>query len=310
MELLCGLSISKTPGWIHTWDMNKPKYKTAVIDCGGAIRGVYGAGVLDQAMDDEVVFDYCLGISAGAGNLVSYVSKCPGRNLDFYLDTAARSEYMNPRHLLHHKPFIDLDYVYSEKTDKEGINRIVQQRIRQSSSQFYIYATNALSGQSVRFDKDRIDKDQYEVFKASCAVPYLCHPGIVGNVPFFDGTISNPIPVQDALDLGADKIVVITTGMDGMEKDPAWLKAGLPLLKRKYPKAAASLKQRTEKCRQAMKLMEQLEKEGRLLLLTPKTTFGVRAFSQGSEGILDLYEEGREDGKAIESFLEASIQTT
>ena len=56
-----------------------------IIDVGGGLRGAFGAGVLDYAMEHELFFDYCAGVSAGSGNLSSYVSNQKGRLMDFYI---------------------------------------------------------------------------------------------------------------------------------------------------------------------------------------------------------------------------------
>lgn len=45
-----------------------------VVDVGGGERGVYGSGVLDFCMERGIDFDYCVGVSAGAANLSSYLA--------------------------------------------------------------------------------------------------------------------------------------------------------------------------------------------------------------------------------------------
>lgn len=47
--------------------------KTGIIDVGGGLRGIYGAGVLDRCMEEGVRFDCCIGVSAGSANMSSYV---------------------------------------------------------------------------------------------------------------------------------------------------------------------------------------------------------------------------------------------
>lgn len=69
--------------------------KFGVIDTGGGLRGIYGAGVLDYCMDNDLHFDLCCGVSAGAANLISYQAGQSRRNLMFYLDYAFRKEYMS-----------------------------------------------------------------------------------------------------------------------------------------------------------------------------------------------------------------------
>ena len=48
--------------------------KTGIIDCGGGLRGIYGAGVFDYCLDNNISFDVVIGISAGSANLASFSS--------------------------------------------------------------------------------------------------------------------------------------------------------------------------------------------------------------------------------------------
>jgi predicted patatin/cPLA2 family phospholipase len=68
---------------------------TGVIDVGGGLRGIYGCGIFDRLMDDGISFDYCIGVSAGAANLTSYLSGQRGRNYRFYMEYAFRKQYMS-----------------------------------------------------------------------------------------------------------------------------------------------------------------------------------------------------------------------
>ena len=69
--------------------------KTAVIDMGGGMRGIYAAGVLDRCMEEDIRFDVCIGVSAGSANLASYLSHQAGRNYVFYTQYAMRKRYMS-----------------------------------------------------------------------------------------------------------------------------------------------------------------------------------------------------------------------
>ena len=69
--------------------------KTAVIDMGGGMRGIYAAGVLDRCMEEDIRFDVCIGVSAGSANLASYLSRQAGRNYVFYTQYAMRKRYMS-----------------------------------------------------------------------------------------------------------------------------------------------------------------------------------------------------------------------
>ncbi|WP_242833217.1 patatin-like phospholipase family protein [Clostridium saudiense] len=84
-----------------------------VIDVGGGLRGIYGAGVFDFCLDNNINFDYGIGVSAGSANIASFLGKQKGRNLKFYSEYIFRKEYMSFHNLFRNGSYIDLDYVYS-----------------------------------------------------------------------------------------------------------------------------------------------------------------------------------------------------
>lgn len=47
--------------------------KTGLIVEGGGMKCAYSAGILDKFLDDSIAFDYCIGVSAGAANTLSYL---------------------------------------------------------------------------------------------------------------------------------------------------------------------------------------------------------------------------------------------
>ena len=48
----------------------------------GTFRSIFSAGVMDALLDNDIIFPYCIGVSAGITNGVSYISKQKGRNLE------------------------------------------------------------------------------------------------------------------------------------------------------------------------------------------------------------------------------------
>ena len=67
--------------------------KNGIIDVGGGLRGIYGAGVLDRCLEEGIHFDCCIGVSAGSANMSSYIAGQHGRNKPFYDEYSFRKEY-------------------------------------------------------------------------------------------------------------------------------------------------------------------------------------------------------------------------
>ena len=95
---VCSMSISRRPvilggKWNETMEEQTMKY--GVIDVGGGLRGIYGAGVLDRCLEEDLRFDLCIGVSAGSANMASYLAGQHGRNKPFYDEYSFRREYMS-----------------------------------------------------------------------------------------------------------------------------------------------------------------------------------------------------------------------
>ena len=86
--------------------------KYGVIDVGGGLRGIYGAGVLDRCLEEDLRFDLCIGVSAGSANMTSYLAGQHGRNKPFYDEYSFRREYMSVHNLIRKHSYLDLGYVY------------------------------------------------------------------------------------------------------------------------------------------------------------------------------------------------------
>ena len=83
--------------------------RTAVVDVGGGLRGVYATGVLDRCLEEGVRFDSGVGVSAGSANIASYLAGQKGRNYQFYAEYSSRKEYMSVGNLVHKHSYLDAE---------------------------------------------------------------------------------------------------------------------------------------------------------------------------------------------------------
>ena len=74
--------------------------KTGIIDVGGGMRDIFGAGIFDACLEYDITFDYAIGVSAGSANLAAFMAKQKGRSKRFYLEYAFRKEYMSINNLI------------------------------------------------------------------------------------------------------------------------------------------------------------------------------------------------------------------
>lgn len=270
--------------------------KIGLIDVGGGMRGAYPAGVLEYAMDNDINFDVCIGVSAGTMNLSSYLSGQKGRNLRFYTKHPFTGEYMNPENVQKKGCLIDLDYFYRDLSNEGGEDALDYDALMSNSCEFVIVATDALTGEAVYFTKEDLPRNDYSAMIASSAIPAMCKPGILGERYFYDGALSDSIPVDKALEMGCDKVVLLLTRPLGVQREVGDDIKLASMIKDKFPLAAERMEHRADLYNSLMEKALKYESEGKVIILAPKDTYGVSTVTTDIEAINKLYRAGYEDG--------------
>ncbi len=273
------------------------------IDVGGGMRAVYGAGVLDRLLDDNVKFPCYIGVSAGSANIISYIGEHRGRTLRFYRDYSYHKEYMGFDLWLKNKSYLNLDYIYSTLSDEGGLDPLNYDVIEKNESSFYAVTTDSVTGEPHYLDKNSVGRNDYFPLKASCCIPFFCTPSERDGIGHFDGGVSDPIPVRKAFELGCDKVVVTLTLPKNFRKKhkfPKWL---YPIVVNKYPKVAVKMYEMIDKYNEDVEYINKLEKEGKVLILAPDDCCGVTTLKRTKEGIEKLYNKGYNDACKVKEFL-------
>ena len=277
--------------------------KLGLIDVGGGLRGVYAAGVMDRFLEEGVQVDVAIGISAGSANVASFLAGQKGRNFPFYTEYPFRKEYMSLGNFLTKRSYLDLDYIYSTLSNRGGENPLDFEALLKNPADFYIGACEALTGQPRFFTKADMAQDEYSVFKASSAIPFVCHPYSVHGVPCFDGALGDTVPVEKAFQLGCDKVILVLTKPRDELRTPKKDEFFANRIRRKYPQAAQRLLGRAERYNEGVILAKDYERLGKLLLLAPESVEGVDTLKKDKEALTRLYHRGYQDGAAVRSFL-------
>lgn len=275
----------------------------AVIDAGGGLRNIYTAGVFDRCLDDDIYFDLCIGVSAGSANISTFLAKQRDRTYRFYHDYSQRKEYMSLGNFLKKGSYLDLDYIYAVLTNSDGEDPIDYPEIAKYKGEFLVVATDARTGKPHYFTKEDLSQDNYKVFSASSAIPMVCKPIEINGVKYMDGGVSVPVPLEKALEMGADKIVFALSKPKDYRRNGSRNEFLARLMKRKYPEAAKVLLQSNDEYDRLVDKAIELEKEGRVLIVSPDDTCGVDTLTKDKEKLHLLYEKGYRDAERIREFL-------
>lgn len=265
-----------------------------VIDVGGGMRGVYTSGVYDCFLDNNISFDYYLGVSAGSANLITYLASQRGRTKVFYTEYAFRKEYMSLQNMLKKGSYIDLDYVFSTVSNKDGENPLDYEAFSKTKAIFKACATKASDGSPVYLSREDMCQDDYSLLKASCCIPGVCRPIKIGNEYYYDGGVAEPIPVEKAFSDGCDKVVLVLTKPREKYTEKSNLSKPLRLfLKNKL--IVDMVESLPKTCEEILKKAEEYEREGKLLIIEPDDLMGMDTLTRDKTLMNKFYEKGYED---------------
>lgn len=277
--------------------------KTGIVDVGGGFRGVYACGVLDYCLDQKIQFDLGIGVSAGSANLASFLAGQRGRNLTFYTEYGLRKQYASVGNFIRKGSFIDMDYVYGTLSDHDGENPLDYEAMRENPMEFIIVAVNAETGEAKYFDKRDIRQDDYNVFKASSSIPFVCRPYFIQGTPYYDGTLGDPVPVEKAFASGCDRVIVLLTKPENVLRTPGQDEKLAARIRKKYPKAAEKLRQRANVYNAGVALAQEYARQGKALIVAPADTCDVSTLSRDPANMKRLYDKGYADGAKIKAFM-------
>jgi len=276
---------------------------TGIIDVGGGLRGIYGAGVFDGLLDLGIEFKCCIGISAGSANVVSYLAKQRGRNYRFFHDYVFRKEYMSMGNMLKNGSYIDFDYIYGTLSNSDGEDPLDYGQLMKYDGIFKVLATDALTCKPKFFDLSDVKQDDYRIFGASCCIPVVNKPVEIDGREYYDGGVCLPIPIDYAFEeLGCDRVVVVLTlPRDFVKEGGVDAKGGMFI--KKYPIVGDALITRADRYNRQVQKCLKLEKEGKVLVVAPDDTCGIDTLSKTPEGLDELYNKGVADAQLIKRFL-------
>lgn len=260
---------------------------------GGAMRGMYTAGVLDVFMENGITADKIVGVSAGALFGVNLLSGQKGRVIRYNKRFNADPNYLGIRPLLREGNIVSTDYAYQQVP--HALDPFDDETFRQSESEFYAVVTNIRTGEP---EYIRITSvfEQMDVLRASGSMPYVSHPVPIGQEQYLDGGISDSIPFLWMHQQGAEKIVVVLT-RDIHYRKRSGASASL-LYRAKYPAIAHQLKTRHLRYNESVEQLLRWEDMGRAFVIRPSRPIEIGTIEKNPENLQMIYDMGRRDASA------------
>ena len=195
---------------------------------------------------------------------------------------------------------MDLDYIYGKLSRRNGKRPLDFDAVMASKTIFKMVATDHETAEPVYFDKSDLKQDDYRAICASSCTPEACKPYPFKGRKYFDGYVSDPLPVEKALSDGCDKLVIILTlPKDHMRSSRSFERQAQKL--KKYPAIASKIAQGADIYNRKLQQCLELEKQGKALILYPEFNH-LHPLEKDKTKILALYNEGYDQGKKVKDF--------
>ena len=183
---------------------------------GGAMRGLFTAGVIDEMMEQGVRYDGCIGVSAGAAFGCIYKSHQIGRVLRYNKRFAHEKKYCSWYSWLTTGDLYGADFCYHKLPDELDIMDV--KTYNSDPMHFYVTATDTATGKAVYHELDHLDDEAYEWMRASASMPVVSRPVRLMGRSLLDGGISDSIPVKFFESIGYTRNAVVLTQPRGYRK--------------------------------------------------------------------------------------------
>ena len=265
--------------------------KTGLILEGGAMRGMFTAGVIDVMMEAGIVFDGIIGVSAGAAFGCNYKSRQIGRVIRYNTRFCQDKRYGGFRVLLKTGDYYSREFCYEEVPLRHDIFDF--DAFESNPMEFHVVCTDVETGKPVyHLYGDRTDH-AFEWIRASASMPLVSRIVEIDGAKLLDGGIADSVPVQYFESIGYDRNIVVLTRPEGYRKKKDSL---LPLMKLKYkayPKLVETMANRHVEYNDTLDYIVRRERAGELLVIRPEAPLPVKRTEKDPEKLRQAYEIGR-----------------
>ncbi len=282
--------------------------KTGLVLEGGAMRGLFTAGILDVLLEADVAFDGVVGVSAGAAFGINFVSRQLGRTIRYNKRFAHEWRYCSIRSWLTTGDLFGAEFAYH--VVPEQLDPFDCETFEQSKTAYHLVCTDVRTGKAVYQQLNKGGHETYDWVRASASMPMVSKPVRIGEHLLLDGGVADSIPLAYFENEGYERNVVILTQPEGYIKGHNKLMPLMRIALRNYPAMVHALDVRHVMYNQQLELVRQRELEGKALVIRPTEKLDIGHISHDPDEMQAVYDIGRKEGKKqlerIQEFLKNS----
>ncbi len=274
--------------------------KTGLIMEGGAMRGMFTAGVIDIFMENGIEFDGAIGVSAGAAFGCNYKSRQIGRVIRYNKQYCKDPRFCSFRSLIKTGDLFGAEFCYHTIPDK--LDLFDTEAYLANPMEFYVVCTDVETGEAVYINSDEAGDDSLEYFRASASMPLVSNVVKIKNRQLLDGGIADSVPIQYFESIGYDRNVIILTQPKGFIKKPSSAAKVMKFALKKYPMVIKTMENRHIEYNTTLEYIEKKEKAGEVLVIRPEAPLEIGRIEHNPDRLQAVYDLGR---KAGEKYLQA-----
>ena len=279
--------------------------KKGLILEGGAMRGLFSAGVIDAFLENGIAFDGVIGVSAGAAFGCNYVSRQKGRVLRYNTRFCRDKRYCSLRSLIKTGDLYNAAFCYHDIPERLDV--LDRETFMRNPAEFVVVCTDVLTGRPVYRRLEKMDYTDLEWMRASASMPLASKIVEIGDFRLLDGGIADAIPIRRFEESGYDRNVVVLTRPEGYAKTKSKLLPLFRLAFRKYPKLVDALERRHEVYNETLEHIRQKEKRGELIAIRPEKALPIGKVEHDADKMRAVhaigYGTGKEYAGRIKAFL-------
>lgn len=256
------------------------------------MRSIYAAGVLDTLLQQDFdPFDFYIGVSGGALNLSSFVAGQQRRNYRIITKLAARPEFIDFARLVRGGSVMDLDWLWESILRHEPLD-LESAVAKVEHTPLFLCCTRLADGKPLYLQPDH--QTWFDLAKGSCAIPlFYRHPVFIRNEQVMDGAISDPIPVREAYERGARRIVVVRTNPAHFRKKDGLDRLVMEASMRKHEGLRGCVKTLAQRYNEPLDFIENPPKDCRVIQIAPTRHLLTRRTTQDQFSLEADYHLGR-----------------
>ncbi len=257
---------------------------------GGTFRPIFSCGVMDALLDNGLMFDYVIGVSAGITDAFSYVSRQKERNLRILQRFRNDDRYLSLRNYRRCGSMFGLDFVFDEVPNK--LEPFDWEVFNAYEGRILVGVTNAKTGKIEYLDGKQLDA-QCTMLRATCAIPLYFPPILVNGTEYFDGGLADSIPIRKSLTDGNKKNLIILTQPAGFRKRCGRnVQLADKLLRRHYPEVCDTMLHRPKVYNDTVCFCEQLAKKRPHDTVLLRPDYAINSFEKSVPKLEQAYWHG------------------